>query len=158
MADSEQNSNNLRWKIVDVAEESDMGPREAMEDASYVCTNLLLPESKCLKSPAQLHAVFDGHGGDKCSQWLKENLHHHVVKYLKSEVDVSKAIEKGFLEADRELLEQNPEIVSGSTCIACLIEMKTGRVWIATVGDSRCVISRQGFHQYITIFQKMRGL
>jgi len=153
MAESEK-THLFPLTVVDFAMEHDQGHRDEMEDASYVCKDLPLKGSKCLQSPVHLYAVFDGHSGDKCAKWLEKNLHRFLTKFLKSEVDVGKAIEKAFLDADRELLEENPEIISGSTCIACLLETRTGRTWIANVGDSRCVVSRNGKPVHASVDQK----
>jgi serine/threonine protein phosphatase PrpC len=52
------------------------------------------------------YAVYDGHGGDKASEFLKDNLHLNFVNQ-KEELrkgDVCRALKLAFLESDRQFL------------------------------------------------------
>ena len=55
---------------------SDIGQRESMED-SYQCIQDLRIDPKV---PVSYYAVFDGHGGYQCAQFLRDNLHGCLVK------------------------------------------------------------------------------
>lgn len=138
--------------------EHDQGTRNTMEDASTVISNLGCKGSRCIRSDENNHihfyAIFDGHGGSACANWLSQNLHLLVERFLISEVDVEKALELAFEEADRILVEEHPEIDSGSTCIAVLIEEATSTLWVANVGDSRCVLSSGGAVTALSIDHK----
>jgi len=138
--------------------EHDQGTRNTMEDASTVISNLKCKGSRCIRSDENNHihfyAIFDGHGGSACAIWLSQNLHLLVERFLVSEVDVEKALELAFEEADRILVQEHPEIDSGSTCIAVLIEEATSTLWVANVGDSRCVISSDGAATALSIDHK----
>eukprot|EP00494_Astrolonche_serrata_P027174 UN27437 len=115
-----------------------------MEDASTINNSLKCTKSKCIRSadkkPIRYYAVYDGHGGSSCSKWLEENLYKILERKLTEGVDVKKAIDEAFEEADRQIIEENPEIESGSTCISVLIEEATNTIWCANVGDSRAIM------------------
>jgi len=125
-------------------EDHNQGLRASMEDASLICNSLGVEKSSCLtcdeNNKVHFVAVYDGHGGHECSRWLSENLHTVVAKFLINEVSVESALEKAFEEADRMLIDEHPEILAGSTCISVLIEEATNTMWVANVGDSRCVL------------------
>jgi len=122
----------------------DQGQRNSMEDAHLLCKKLKLTEVSCLKFtdefPVHFYAIFDGHGGSECSQWLSNNIQKLLEKYLNSEINAERALECAFEEADRQLMEEHPQINSGSTCISILIETLTKTIWCANVGDSRCIL------------------
>lgn len=55
---------------------SDIGQREGMEDSYQCIQNLNLHP----KIPVSYFAVFDGHGGYQCAQFLRDNLHLCLVR------------------------------------------------------------------------------
>jgi len=55
---------------------SDIGQRKSMED-SYCCIQDLKIDPKTTVS---YYGVFDGHGGSKCAQYLRCNLHKFITK------------------------------------------------------------------------------
>jgi serine/threonine protein phosphatase PrpC len=42
---------------------------------------------------ATYYAVFDGHGGAECAQYLRENLHHDLKSKLLESLDLIKSAE-----------------------------------------------------------------
>jgi len=122
---------------------SAQGPRKSMEDAQVSKENLSLCGKACVRSSpshnVSFHAVFDGHGDSKTSQWLAKNLIPIIEQFLCAEEEVEEAIAKAFKEADVRLLREG--FSCGSTCIAMLVEEFTNTAWIINLGDSRCVMS-----------------
>merc|ERR1719228_2699904 len=59
-----------------------------MEDARVSKLNLELGDNACLQASknhrVQFHAVFDGHGDNKASEWLARHLIPIVEQYLSS--------------------------------------------------------------------------
>lgn len=91
-------------------------------------------------------AIYDGHGGSLCSDYLRDNLHHFIIKDSNFPLNPKEAIRKGFQAAENEFLtnyalDSFGEIAdrSGSCAIVCLIVDNT--IYIANVGDSRAVMS-----------------
>jgi serine/threonine protein phosphatase PrpC len=90
--------------------------------------------------------VFDGHGGDESSTFLKYNLHATFVETCGHDcADVSRALFKGFQKCERELLRNSQDggWLGGSTAICSLICGE--KLFVANVGDSRAVLSSNGF-------------
>ena len=91
--------------------------------------------------------VFDGHGGDKCSKFLKENMHNYL---LKSDVFVDnplEAIKEAFNTAENEfskiaIKNGKLEDKSGSCALISLIINDT--LYSINLGDSRALYSRDG--------------
>lgn len=121
---------------------SNIGLRVAMEDADCVIQDLNI-----FDQPVAFYGVFDGHGGNSCSEFLKANLHEYVQKALKGNNNVQEwrnLIIQVFNECDLAYNKSNPEMskVMGATA---LVVMVTGRnIVVANTGDSRAVMSRRG--------------
>jgi serine/threonine protein phosphatase PrpC len=51
-------------------------------------------------------SVFDGHGGNKCANFLRENLHQYILNDSHFPDDCHKAINTGILAAEKEFLKK----------------------------------------------------
>ncbi|MFM7859298.1 MAG: PP2C family serine/threonine-protein phosphatase, partial [Flammeovirgaceae bacterium] len=78
--------------------------------------------------------------------YLRDNLHHFIIKDVNFPLNPKEAIRKGFQAAENEFLtnyalDSFGEIAdrSGSCAIVCLIVDNT--IYISNVGDSRAVMS-----------------
>ena len=101
-------------------------------------------KEKKLWPKASYFSIFDGHGGNKCADFLKNNLLTLICENKYYPDDIEKAIKYGFNEADKiflKLIQKNGEIKdnSGSCGLISLVFEK--KIYIANVGDSRCIIS-----------------
>jgi serine/threonine protein phosphatase PrpC len=63
--------------------------------------------------------VYDGHGGDKCSQFLKERLHDEFLKIKNWRDDVKKALKEAFYNVENTWMKTGDK--SGSCCLVTLI-------------------------------------
>ena len=64
----------------------EIGRRATMEDANVVIQNLEVPEFDAAGlGPASFFGVYDGHGGDECSNFLKERLAQAVAERLRAQ-------------------------------------------------------------------------
>ena len=84
-------------------------------------------------------AVYDGHGGNGCSLYLKEKLHHFIKNFTKESLNEAiNTVEEKFMS--EEALDEKGEIKdpSGSCGIMALIQKN--KLIIANVGDSRLVL------------------
>lgn len=89
-----------------------------------------------------LFAVFDGHGGHGCAEYLKEMMPRFIDKQecLKSQPE--QALKNAFKEAEEEFMRKNEVVIKDrSGSCACLVMVKGDQVYTANVGDSRAVIS-----------------
>lgn len=88
--------------------------------------------------------LFDGHGGHKCCDFLKANLHQYIFRDPSFPSDPIRALENGFNNTEKAFnhLNYGNNIVhdrSGSCALVCLIV--NDMCYIANVGDSRCLYS-----------------
>lgn len=155
-----------------------IGARPTMEDRTTVIQSLMLEPShgyykgepkEELEELAMttFAAVFDGHGGDECSNYLVEALPRQVRQTLlaervalKAAVEQSrsggrpdqpedaaselirKILKSSYLKTDRDFISPRNSPQSGST--AATVVMFGRRLFAANVGDSRVVLCRGG--------------
>lgn len=90
--------------------------------------------------------MFDGHGGNKCSNYLKDNLFNSMLSRHDFAVNVENSVRDSFAEVDREYLKLIDGGIaqhidrSGSCAIVCMTI--DDLVYFANVGDSRAILSR----------------
>lgn len=102
-------------------------------------------------------AVFDGHGGNGVSRFLKYNLYDCVQRHLSSNDHDDKgaasvfkyvaALKGAFREMDHQVLDNDTLAYQGSTAVAVVLhenEKGNRTLLSANIGDSRAVLSRQG--------------
>jgi protein phosphatase 2C family protein 2/3 len=109
-----------------------------------------------------IFGVFDGHGGSNCADFLRDNLHNYVIKETCFANDPRTAIIKGFENAEKEFINNhtvnnNGEVIDRSGSCALMVFI-VGMIvfnlddicYIANVGDSRAILSRNGKIDAIT--------
>ena len=89
--------------------------------------------------------IFDGHGGSKCAEYLRDNLLQLICtnKYFPSNINLS--IREAFKKADEDFLNNyslhDGKIVDFSGSCGLFLLLMNNDAYIANVGDSRCLIS-----------------
>ena len=90
-------------------------------------------------------AIFDGHGGELCSSFLKKNFLNYLIEdknfpndIKESLLNTIKKIEKEFNNKYVDILNNNIDFSGSCALILLIIENK---IYIANVGDSRAIIS-----------------
>ena len=110
--------------------------RDYNEDTITIAKINLDPKDK--NNYFYFFAVYDGHGGNGCSLYLKNNLYKNIkeptVKGLRNAINET---ENNFLEKVA-VKNGNLEDISGSCAIMVLL--KNRKCIIANIGDSRCVL------------------
>ena len=89
-------------------------------------------------------SIFDGHGGNKCADFLKNNLLSLICENKYYPHNIEKAIKYGFKEADKiffKLIQIDGEITDNSGSCGLILLVFETKIYVANVGDSRCVIS-----------------
>ncbi|CAK9179096.1 unnamed protein product [Ilex paraguariensis] len=91
-----------------------------------------------------LFGVFDGHGGARAAEYVKQNLFSNLIRHPKFISDTKLAIADAYSHTDSEFLKsdnsQNRD--AGSTASTAILV--GDRLLVANVGDSRAVICRGG--------------
>lgn len=117
--------------------------RNFNEDRVSIVLNISKPASfkdrnwpKC-----SFFGVYDGHGGSACADYLRDNLHKHVIHSMYFPGNPKEALKEGFQAAERAFLEkaQKTGEKSGSCAIVLLVIGKY--CYVANVGDSRAIMS-----------------
>ncbi|KAF8822350.1 protein phosphatase 2C domain-containing protein [Cardiosporidium cionae] len=110
-------------------------------------------------SKTMYFAVYDGHNGEKAVEFVRENLGKNIYGALSKNVDIAQAIAMGFRSTDGQLrtdvlkdpdsfVEEASQFSSGSTACICLIIENV--LYVANIGDSRCLLCRGGRNVLIT--------
>jgi protein phosphatase 2C family protein 2/3 len=93
-------------------------------------------------------AVYDGHGGSLCADFLRDSLHNYIIKNPNFPENVKLAIDEGFEKAEKEFIETyslNPlktELIDKSGSCALILLIVDDICYIANVGDSRAIVSK----------------
>jgi serine/threonine protein phosphatase PrpC len=156
-----------------------IGARPTMEDRTLVIQSMAMepshgyyknePKEDLVElAMTSFIAVFDGHGGDECSNYLTEALPHHVRQAILAQTPALRAaiehsrlgtgrpdqaedgvselmrkiIKSSYLRADKEFISPANAPQSGSTAATVLLFGR--RLFAANVGDSRVVLCRGG--------------
>ena len=123
-----------------------IGNREKNEDELNIINNLNNNNNNnyqnCLYT-----SVFDGHGGDKISKYLKNNISEFIIhknsEDLKPTKDYSKYIIKIFDNIQKDLINNNIKAnIMGSTSLISIIYQKNNKylLKIINLGDCRSIL------------------
>ncbi|CAN6341053.1 unnamed protein product [Urochloa humidicola] len=130
------------WKSVDgslnCGYSSFRGKRASMEDFYDI------KSSKIDDKQISLFGIFDGHGGSRAAEYLKEHLFDNLMKHPEFMKDTKLAIIETYRKTDSEFLdaERNSHRDDGSTASTAVLV--GDHLYVANVGDSRAVISKAG--------------
>jgi len=132
------------------------GSRLDQEDRVTLVQDMseLLP-NKSASSPMRQYgyfAVFDGHNGYRCANALHERFHFDLISQFIALGDMHKAIDTACREFDKFICQglRQESDTSGSTGLIILLDSLNGKLTVANVGDSRCVLSRGGAAMVLT--------
>ncbi|KAK8955670.1 putative protein phosphatase 2C 52 [Platanthera guangdongensis] len=114
------------------------GKRSSMEDF-YDIRNCTVDGQT-----VNLFGIFDGHGGSRAAEYLKEHLLENLINHPEFISDTRKAICETYKKTDSDFLdsERNTYRDDGSTASTAVLVGK--HLFVANVGDSRAVISKAG--------------
>ena len=124
--------------------------RDYNEDRVSIIININQPNNnnkekeKIIWPKASYFSVFDGHGGNKCAEFLRDNLLKLICDNDYFPNDIEKAIKYGFSEADKLFLEsavKDGELIDNRGSCGLILLIIDIKIYIANVGDSRCIIS-----------------
>ena len=90
-------------------------------------------------------AVFDGHGGENCSDYLKNNFLNILIENKSFPHDIKLALTETFEKIEEEILNKNKgkklnEIDTSGSCALVSI-ITENKIYFANIGDSRAIMS-----------------
>ncbi|CAM8970439.1 unnamed protein product [Rhodiola kirilowii] len=117
---------------------SSVGKRSSMED--FYETRIDGVDGEIIG----LFGVFDGHGGARAAEYVKQNLFSNLVKHPKFKSDTKLAIADAYNNTDSAFLDsdKNQNRDAGSTASTAVLV--GDRLLVANVGDSRVVMCKNG--------------
>lgn len=130
------------WRSVDgslnCGYSSFRGKRATMEDFYDI------KSSKIDDKQISLFGIFDGHGGSRAAEYLKEHLFENLMRHPEFMTDTKLAISETYKKTDSEFLdtERNSHRDDGSTASTAVLV--GNHLYVANVGDSRAIISKAG--------------
>jgi protein phosphatase 1L len=98
----------------------------------------------------KVFGIFDGHGGDEISRYLKKNLIRNIINKGDRTVLTTNRLEKSFENTQYNIIKRYPKISRGTGSTALILFIKKERLTILNLGDCRAVISYNGNAQQIT--------
>lgn len=122
------------------------GPvRDYNEDRVSIILNINKPMDRQSEiwPKSSFFAVYDGHGGSACADFLRDNLHQFITRSLSFPYNPEQALIEGFAVAEKTFNDYakslNPVETSGSCAVVLLVVGDMG--YVANLGDSRAVMS-----------------
>lgn len=136
-----KNNNNNFYNNISIVSYSKQGRRNYMEDKMIIKNN----------NEHIYAAVYDGHGGITCANYLTRMLYKNILyekkKYNNNNINnITKILKTAFRKTDNDFLKLNKK--SGSTANIIFIDKKTNLFYIANTGDSRSFLCNNNNHIY----------
>ena len=133
--------------------------RNYNEDRVSIIINMNKPKNYNKKSWPKISffGIYDGHGGEGCSEYLRDNLHKLICNDNEYFPDnIPEAIKLGFQKAENDFLNnyalnEKKEIIDRSGSCAVIILLIDKKVYIANAGDSRCLVSMENGKKFIEV-------
>ena len=120
--------------------------RDYNEDRVSVIINMNKPKYYTSDSPwpkISYFGVFDGHAGNKCAEYLRDNLLNYICNNNFFPDDIPNAIKYGFKKIDEDYLKKyafiNNKLIDNSGSCGLILLLIYNTIYIANVGDSRCI-------------------
>ncbi|CAA0830869.1 Probable protein phosphatase 2C 76 [Striga hermonthica] len=114
------------------------GKRASMEDFYDIKSSKVDGQSVCL------FGIFDGHGGARAAEFLKEHLFENLLKHPEFIANTKLAISETYQQTDRDFLDSEKETFRDDGSTASTAVLVGNHLYVANVGDSRTIISKAG--------------
>ncbi|KAK8703341.1 hypothetical protein V6N13_021660 [Hibiscus sabdariffa] len=114
------------------------GRRGTMEDFYDAKTSKINGQTVCM------FGVFDGHGGSRAAEYLKQHLFENLMKHPKFMTDTKLAISETYQQTDVDFLDSVRDSYRDDGSTASTAVLVGSHLYVANVGDSRTVISKAG--------------
>jgi len=131
-------------KAAKVAAELGIGTYELKGDRGYMedrAVALRLPSGELYA------AVFDGHLGEGCPEYCKNQLHHNLSSSPEFDADPKAALHHAFRATNTTFCRDHDD-GSGTTAVVAMV--RGNQLYCANAGDSRATICRKGRGEAVT--------
>ena len=133
--------------------------RNYNEDRVSIIINMTKPENYTKKNWPKISffGIYDGHGGSKCADFLRDTLHKIIFSNEYFPENPEKAIKNAFLKTENEFINKiaidknTGNILDRSGSCAILVIVIDTKIYVVNVGDSRGIMSLNGGKEYKTI-------
>ena len=120
--------------------------RDYNEDRVSVIINMNKPKYYTSSSPwprISYFGVFDGHAGNRCAEFMRDNLLNYICNNNYFPHDIPNAIKYGFKKIDEDYLYNyafiDHTLIDNSGSCGLILLIIDHLIYIANVGDSRCL-------------------
>ena len=120
------------------------------EDRVSVNSLVKKPSSSKIKSWPKISyfAIFDGHGGEECSEFLKNNYLNYLIENKNFPFDIKISMIETCQKIEEDFFKQkcsdNLEKSDKSGSCALIAVIFDNKIYIANIGDSRAIMSMNG--------------
>ncbi|KAL3521622.1 hypothetical protein ACH5RR_019771 [Cinchona calisaya] len=114
------------------------GKRASMEDFFDIKTSKVDGQTVCL------FGIFDGHGGSRAAEFLREHLFENLMKHPEFITNTKPAISETYKQTDVDFLESEKDTFRDDGSTASTAVLVGNHLYVANVGDSRTIISKDG--------------
>lgn len=114
------------------------GKRASMEDFYDVKMSTINGRTVCL------FGIFDGHGGSRAAEYLKDHLFENLMKHPEFMTNTKLAISETYKQTDIDFLNAERDTYRDDGSTASTAVLVGNHLYVANVGDSRTVISKSG--------------
>ncbi|XP_034894261.1 probable protein phosphatase 2C 76 isoform X2 [Populus alba] len=114
------------------------GKRVTMEDFFDVKNTTIDGQRVCM------FGIFDGHGGSRAAEYLKEHLFENLLKHPQFITDTKLALSESYQQTDVDFLDSEKDTCRDDGSTASTAVLVGDHLYVANVGDSRTVISKGG--------------
>ena len=120
------------------------------EDRVSVCSLVKKPSSSKMKTWPKISyfGIFDGHGGEECSEFLKNNYMNYLVENANFPFDIKLSMIESFQKIEEDFFKlkckDNLDDSDKSGSCALVSVIFDNKVYIANIGDSRAIMSIGG--------------
>ena len=133
--------------------------RDYNEDRVSIIVNMNKPRGyyKRIWPRVSFFGIYDGHGGEACSEFLRDNLHDFIVHNNEFfPENIPEAIKLAFNKAEKNFidnyaLDKKKELKDKSGSCAVILLIVDNKIYVANVGDSRCLLSMGNGNKYIEV-------
>ncbi|EOA12526.1 hypothetical protein CARUB_v10026478mg [Capsella rubella] len=114
------------------------GKRSTMEDFYDVKASTIEGQT------VSMFGIFDGHGGSRAAEYLKEHLFNNLMKHPQFLTDTKLALSETYKQTDVAFLEAEKDTYRDDGSTASAAVLVGNHLYVANVGDSRTVVSKAG--------------
>ncbi|XWS50388.1 hypothetical protein CRYUN_Cryun12cG0083600 [Craigia yunnanensis] len=114
------------------------GKRATMEDFYDIKTSKINGLTVCM------FGIFDGHGGSRAAEYLKQRLFDNIMKHPQFMTDTKLAISETYQQTDVDFLDSERDTYRDDGSTASTAVLVGNHLYVANVGDSRAIISKAG--------------